>query len=139
MHLSAMLYIPMFAASSSGHASAPQVHRNQLLDMLTTDNYLSKEPNCHEQTPAMCLSIDSLAINGLHSRMSCSKENPSQDSLISEKSAKRPTKSKLFTTEEDEDRTLPADEDVLNIYILPRSLLQSVSPFTFSVYILIPD
>ncbi|XP_042442241.1 CDT1-like protein a, chloroplastic [Zingiber officinale] len=141
--------IPMFVASSFGHASAPQVHRNQLLglpttvlltkcgsdegneDMLTADNYLSEEPNCHQQTPAKRLSTP-LRLMANTPECPAPKRcwmTPIQDSPILEKSAKRPAKMKLFTTEKDEDRNLSADEDVLNI--LPKSLLQSVSSFTF--------
>lgn len=149
--------ISMFVAPSFGHASAPQVHRKQLLglattglltkgesdegneDMLRADDYLSKEPNCREQTPAKRLSTP-LRLMGYTPECPAPKRcrtTPSQDSPILEKFAKRPTKTKLFTTEEDEDRILSADEDVLNI--LPKSLLQSVSSFTFFLYILMPD
>ncbi|THU53934.1 hypothetical protein C4D60_Mb10t19620 [Musa balbisiana] len=102
---------------------------------IRTDNFPHNEQNVKEGTPAKLVSTP-LRLMSNTPEMPTPKRcrtTPSCDSPLSNKSVKRSTRTKLFMTptksakagdEEYEDRSLSADDDVLNI--IPESLLQEI-------------
>ncbi|CAL9198077.1 CDT1-like protein a, chloroplastic [Musa acuminata AAA Group] len=102
---------------------------------IRTDNFPHNEQNVKEGTPAKLVSTPLRLMSNtpdMPTPKRC-RTTPSCDSPLSNKSVKRSTRTKLFMTptksakagdEEYEDRSLSADDDVLNI--IPESLLQSI-------------
>ncbi|CAL9770056.1 unnamed protein product [Musa acuminata subsp. burmannicoides] len=132
------LSVPL-ASSPSKCNLKPPIFRNSMLGSPISSAISSKcgtsEQNVKEGTPAKLVSTPLRLMSNtpdMPTPKRC-RTTPSCDSPLSNKSVKRSTRTKLFMTptksakagdEEYEDRSLSADDDVLNI--IPESLLQSI-------------